>query len=613
MKQNNLTCKKLINKRFLLIIMVALFSMPIAAQYTPSYTNSNSPDFDGDSILDYKDLDDDQDGIVDLVEGCNGFDIETTIGTDGTTLVSGSSYAITGTTVTYTHSLSDFEKVESELLSPTQGYGIKIREDVGSASGNFTIDLAPAVDNLFFKLVDFDQDESWTVHVYDELGVDIPLTTGNDTDGLYMMGEQVELLAGQTFHDSSAGTGPNPSNDSKFESLNTAYFYFPTKKVSQIVIDISHPTNGAMRFIGEQFCQTDTDGDGQTDDKDSDSDNDAIPDVVEAGGTDDDGDGIISGSDTDKDGLIDVFDAYGSSITATGDCTGTNATPHIISYTTSKVVTNPVGLSFYITGDYDKNSGSPSSQETLAYQIDDGAGGWVDIETKLKFGVDCVEVSYMKEAPPISAAEWNTASADGTVSFRFVPTSAVDTDGGANSCSPSCLGDVTVHFTEAGSNGSSIPDYDYDGDSIPSRIDLDSDGDGIVDLREVGQTDTDNNGMIDGFTDSNSDGYHDAFDGAGSQLITGTDTDSDGIPNSYPNQNPDSNGLPNFMDLDSDDDGITDNTEAQTTGSYVTYGITDGDTDGLANVFDASGSFGGAGLTPVDTDSDGTPDYLDFD
>jgi len=594
-------------------IVFTFVSISAFAQYTPSYENTNKPDFDTDTVLDYLDIDDDQDGIVDLVEGCNGFDIENTIGPDGTTLVSGSSYAITGTTVTYTHSLSQFEKVESELLSPTQGFGIKIREDVGSASGNFTIDLAPAVDNLFFKLVDFDQDESWTVHVYDEFGVDIPLTTGNDIDGLYMMGEQVELLAGQEFHDISAGSGPNPSNDSKFESLNAAYFYFPTKKVSQIVIDISHPTNGAMRFIGEQFCQTDTDNDGQTDDKDSDSDNDAIPDVVEAGGTDDDGDGIISGTDTDQDGLIDAFDAYGSSMTTTGDCTGTNATPHVVSFTTSKVVTNAVGMSFYITGDYDKNSGSPSSQETLTYQIDDGAGGWADIETKLKFGVDCIEVSYMKEMPPISAAEWNTASADGIVYFRFVPTSAVDTDGGANACSPSCLGDVTVYFNEPGANGSSIPDYDTDGDGIESRLDLDSDSDGILDLIEAGQTDADGNGMIDGFTDSNNDGYHDAFDGAGSQLITGADTDADGLPNSYPNDNPDSNGFPNFMDLDSDDDGITDNTEAQATGAYVAYGTTDTDSDGLANVFDASGSFGGAGLTPVDTDSDGTPDYLDTD
>ena len=602
------------NKYVLLLVMMLVLSFTASAQYTPSYVNSNTLDWDSDSIQDYVDIDDDQDGLTDVLEGCSDFDIEGTIGPNGSTLTSGSTYALVGTNVTYTHNLTDFEVVESELLSPTQGYGIKVREDNASASGTLTVDFSTPVDNLFFKLVDFDQDEYWTVTVYDETNTSIPLTTGNDLNGLYMMGEQVELLSGQQFHDASASTGPNPTDDAKFDKLNAAYFYFPTKKVSQIVFDITHPTNGAMRFIGMQYCPTDTDGDGITNDRDSDSDNDAIPDAVEAGGTDDDGDGMISGVDTDKDGLVDAFDAYESSMTQTGDCSGTNATPHVISFTTSKVVTSDVGISFYITGDYDLNSGSPSNQETLDYQIDDGAGGWTNIETKLKLGAECTEVFYMKDSPlPISAADWNTASADGIVQFRFIPSSKVDTDSGANVCPPSCLGDVTVYFNEAGANGSSIPDYDSDGDGIQNRIDLDSDKDGIVDLVEVGQPDVDGNGMIDGFTDSNNDGYHDAFDGAGSQLITGADSNADGLPDSYPNKNPDNNGFPNFMDLDSDDDGITDNTEAQATGAYVTYGTTDSDSDGLADAFDAFGSFGGAGLTPVDTDTDGTPDYLDLD
>lgn len=159
----------------------------------------------------------------------------------------------------------------------------------------------------------------------------------------------------------------------------------------------------------------------------------------------------------------------------------------------------------------------------------------------------------------------------------------------------------------------SIQDYDFDGDGIPNRIDLDADGDGILDLIEVGLTDADGNGMIDGFTDTNDDGYHDSFDGAGSQLITGTDAGGDGMPDTYPNKNPDGNGFPNFMDIDSDDDGITDNTEAQPTGSYINLVTTDTDGDGIPDVFDSIVGFGGAGLTPEDTDGDGTPDYLDLD
>ena len=574
--------------KLLCCFFIISFSKIAFAQYNPSYVNSNGLDLDGDSVVDYKDIDDDQDGITDIVEGCTDFDIENTIGADGTALISGSSYSLVGTTVTYTHTLSQFEKVESELLSPTQGYGIKVREDVGSASGNLTVTLSPAVDNLFFKLVDFDQDESWTVHVYDELGNDIPLTTGNTTNGLYMMGEQVELLAGQTFHDASGGTGPNPYDDAKFDNLNAAYFYFPTKKVSQIVFDISHPTNGAMRFTGMQYCPTDTDGDGLTDDRDNDSDADGIPDLVEAGGTDSDGDGVASGVDTDQDGLVDQYDNYESSMTATGDCSGTNATPHIISFATSKVVTNDVGISFYITGDYDLNSGSPANQETLDYQIDDGAGGWTTIESKLKLGAECTEVFYMKDSPlPISAAVWNTASADGLVQFRFVPSVKVDTDGGANSCPPSCLGDVTVYFTEAGANGSSIPDYDSDSDGVKDRVDIDSDDDGITDNTEALATAS--YVALSG-TDSDGDGIDDSYDvDSGFTDFAFVDTDSDGTPDYLDTDSDGTEEPDNIEGHDTNGDGVVDGSDSPNANTGIYVG-TDSDGDGLDDGYDNNNS-----------------------
>jgi hypothetical protein len=67
----------------------------------------------------------------------------------------------------------------------------------------------------------------------------------------------------------------------------------------------------------------------------------------------------------------------------------------------------------------------------------------------------------------------------------------------------------------------------------------------------------------------------------------------------------DGDGLSDHLDLDADNDGIPDNIEAQTTASYVKpSGTTD------ANGVDTAYS---GGLSPVDTDSDGTPDILDFD
>ncbi len=92
------------------------------------------------------------------------------------------------------------------------------------------------------------------------------------------------------------------------------------------------------------------------------------------------------------------------------------------------------------------------------------------------------------------------------------------------------------------------------------------------------------------------------------------------IPANYTNVDSDGDGVFDHLDLDSDDDGITDNVEAQTTAGYIAPSGTgpamnDVDGDGLDDVYDASltGAEGSLGLTPVDTDSDGTADYLDTD
>ena len=154
---------------------------------------------------------------------------------------------------------------------------------------------------------------------------------------------------------------------------------------------------------------------------------------------------------------------------------------------------------------------------------------------------------------------------------------------------------------------------DTDGDGIEDHCDLDSDNDGISDLEESGADvatlDADGNGVIDGaaFVDADSDGLADAIE-ATNGADTGTtpaDTDSDGIAN--------------FIDLDSDDDGIVDTIEADPTGSFEdpSVGTADADSDGILSAFDNDEANFGAGASgfvdPQDTDSDGISDYLDLD
>ena len=69
-----------------------------------------------------------------------------------------------------------------------------------------------------------------------------------------------------------------------------------------------------------------------------------------------------------------------------------------------------------------------------------------------------------------------------------------------------------------------------------------------------------------------------------------------------------------YLDIDSDNDGITDNVEAQTTQDYIAPTGVDSDGDGLDDAYDqAVGILGSVGLVPVDTDSDSTADYLILD
>jgi len=80
----------------------------------------------------------------------------------------------------------------------------------------------------------------------------------------------------------------------------------------------------------------------------------------------------------------------------------------------------------------------------------------------------------------------------------------------------------------------------------------------------------------------------------------------------------DGDGIDDIFDLDSDNDGIPDNIEAQTTQGYVPPSGSDDDNDGLDNAYDDtpngnSDGTGSNGLFPVNTDGNGNTDFQDLD
>ncbi|MDH3640521.1 MAG: OmpA family protein, partial [Gammaproteobacteria bacterium] len=73
----------------------------------------------------------------------------------------------------------------------------------------------------------------------------------------------------------------------------------------------------------------------------------------------------------------------------------------------------------------------------------------------------------------------------------------------------------------------------------------------------------------------------------------------------------DGDGITDDRDIDSDGDGILDNVEAQAEGSYVPPAGTDTDGDGLDDAYDPAD--GGTPIVVVNTDGADQPDYLDPD
>jgi len=168
------------------------------------------------------------------------------------------------------------------------------------------------------------------------------------------------------------------------------------------------------------------------------------------------------------------------------------------------------------------------------------------------------------------------------------PSADHDTDGIPNSKDPDFCALGVLGYCQ---------NMDADGDGIPNYLDLDSDNDGISDVIESGGTDLDNDGTADGPI-----GISPTTNGIPSSAGIGTipiNTDGDANSGGFTYL------LYDFLDIDSDDDGIPDNVEAQPTIGYIAP-------SGTISTFGIDANYG-TGLVLQDTDGDGIPDYIDLD
>ena len=153
------------------------------------------------------------------------------------------------------------------------------------------------------------------------------------------------------------------------------------------------------------------------------------------------------------------------------------------------------------------------------------------------------------------------------------------------------LADVIELSSESGTTNTG--NVDLDGDGLRDQHDLDSDNDGIPDVVEAGSSDNDFNGLYDFFLDLDSDGLADRLS---MSPILVRDTDQDGISD--------------FRDWDSDGDGLTDRLETageDADGDGQVDRFVDLNIDGLNDAYTETK------MVLADTDRDGFPDYLDTD
>jgi gliding motility-associated-like protein len=233
------------------------------------------------------------------------------------------------------------------------------------------------------------------------------------------------------------------------------------------------------------------------------------------------------------------------------------------------------------------NDGLPDNveaQTTLGYILPDGVFGLNGLDTAFPSGITPTNTDGTDTPDYLDLDSDNEGGDDTAEASITLSSSDIDGDGLDDAT------DATADYTDVGGTIDSpltglvvLPDTDGDVNSGGDVDFRDAINDASVDL------DADNDGILDSFEDLNLDGDND--------------------PATDPT-NSDSDSYPDYLDIDSDDDGIPDNVEAQTTSGYIAPILQDLNDNGLDDAYEIGGEIG---LIPVNTDETDLPDYLDLD
>lgn len=524
------------------------------------------PDTDGDSIRDYLDLDSDNDALSDLLE--SGYAVADA-NNDG--VVDGPDDDKDGIMNTADNKAT-FGDQSDALPKNTDGVDNPDYRDLDSNNDNIK-DIAgsdyPQLDVNGDGKIDSPTDPDGDGIANNSGLDDKPTAFGGisapDSDGDGVADFQdldddndgiLDTVEGTVDADGD-GVPNNIDLDSDNDGINDIREANGTDNNNDGIADGTPDSSG--RPVAAGLTPPDTDGDGVRDFLDLDSDNDTVSDLLEGGngGTDADKNGVVDGPDADKDGIMDSVDNHDAQFGDVSDALPTQ--------------TDTDGIPDF--RDIDSNNDGIR---------DIAAAGNSTLDLNLDGKVDA-------PSDPDGDGIANNGGLDNQpTSFGGLGALDTDQDGTPNALDIDDDNDGILDTVETS--------LDADGDGLPNSQDLDSDNDGINDVVEVNGTDANNDGIADGTPNSS---------GAP-------------VPAGYTPVNTDTDGIPDYLDLDSDNDGIRDLTESgfnapDTNNDGKVDGI-DTDKDGIADPVDGSVLYGDANSpTPRNSDTDATPDYRDTD
>jgi len=573
-------------------------------------------DTDGDGIPDFQELDSDNDSIPDEVEA--GATPATPVDTDG------------DNTPDYLDEDSDADQIPDSVEAgatpatpvDTDADGAPDYIDLDSDSDTIPDEVeagaAPAtpVDTDGDGAADYQELDSDNDTIPDsvEAGPAPATPVDTDADGA---ADFLELDSDNDGTPDAQEVGPNPSAPVDTDGNGTPDFLEPPAQIQPPVVTppvvtppvVTTPVQSPLDTDGDGILDSvegtvDTDGDDLQDYLDIDSDNDGISDAFEqAGDTDGDGVADFRDLDVDNDGIFDLIeariglvevvqlDADNDGIIDLTHPYGANGMADIVETSVDSGAENYVlpdvdGDTVLDYRDLDSdNDGLLDTNESD--HVDENLNGLIDTVAAVRRTSLAVDANGV--ADDAGGLPRNT-DADGLADFRDQDS---DNDG---------IMDVVESFGSEldtdndgmlddfiDDNGDGVDDAwlllpeapeDSDSNGRADAIEIDSDADGITDLIESGGVDTDDNGTLDNFTDADNDGVDDVV-----AVVPTIPTDSD------------ADGVPDFQELDSDNDGISD---------LIETGGTDANGDGVADNLVP-------GSTIPDTDGDGTPDFQEFD